>query len=89
MNLIENGAALLPYVSVLVAAILTVSRPFLGRDRDGRTAFHGAAWHGSIDCLKVLLTSFPTHLNSVDVEKVYYTVSRCCKHVYHEKSFVR
>jgi ankyrin repeat protein len=57
------------YGKTKVAGYLTENGATLVQDRDGRTAFHCAAWHGSIDCLKVLLASFPSDLNIVDVEK--------------------
>jgi transient receptor potential cation channel subfamily A protein 1 len=52
-----------------VAQHLIENGATLLQDRDGRSAFHCAAWCGSIECLKVLLASFPSDLNTVDAEK--------------------
>ena len=68
--LIENGATLLQYVFPELEVIDSRWYHSLIRDRDGRTPFHCAAWRGSVDCLKELLRSFSTDLNSVDAEKV-------------------
>lgn len=49
---------------------------FAYRDRDGRTAFHCAAFSGCLDSMKVLLANFPIieessiDVNSPDIEKV-------------------
>lgn len=42
----------------------------LYRDHDGRTQLHYAAWNGSVDCMKEVVSAYPEELNRTDVEKV-------------------
>ena len=44
------------------------------RDHNGRTQLHFAAWNGSVDCMKKLVSVYPKELITTDIEKVLFIV---------------